>query len=331
MAPFLIGCAALAPGAAGAPLEPLYGAVHREKPAAIETLQQLVGIESGSRDKEGLDRIAALLRERLAALDGNVEVVDPGQDAVKLFDTPPQIGRIVVDRFERSGARKILLLAHMDTVYPRGTLARHHIRTEGHDTERDPRYRDSERRRARQAGRRFRRHRARLPRGCFAKPSRSRHQGGGHLRAPAATARGDRSFARARTEGASRLRGAGQGAGRRRFEQGRRHRCRVRGALRRAGGRGEFRPAGIQLPLVGGGVRRARFDRAAALPPGEDDHGGVAGVTLRRMGRWDWLADQKPQELREYALGMAADESAAELRTFPPRIDEWLVAAVREK
>ena len=60
MAPFLIGCAALAPGAAGAPLEPLYGAVHREKPAAIETLQQLVGIESGSRDKEGLDRIAAL-------------------------------------------------------------------------------------------------------------------------------------------------------------------------------------------------------------------------------------------------------------------------------
>jgi len=132
MAPFLIGCAALAPGAAGAPLEPLYGAVHREKPAAIETLQQLVGIESGSRDKEGLDRIAALLRERLAALGGNVEVVDPGQDAVKLFDTPPQIGRIVVARFEGSGARKILLLAHMDTVYPRGTLARRPFRIEEH-------------------------------------------------------------------------------------------------------------------------------------------------------------------------------------------------------
>jgi len=52
---------------------------------------------------------------------------------------------------------------------------------------------------------------------------------------------------------------------------------------------------------------------------------------LRRMGRWDWLADQTPQELREYALGMAADEIAAELRTFPPRIDEWLDAAIREK
>src|SRR5256885_7092736 len=85
----------------------------------------------------------------------------------------------------------------------------------------------------------------------------------------------------------------------------------------------------IQLPLVGGGVRRARFDRAAALPPGEDDHGGVAGVTLRRMGRWDWLADQTPQERRENALGMAADDITAELRTFPPRIIVRLDEAIR--
>ena len=49
------------------------------------------------------------------------------------------------------------------------------------------------------------------------------------------------------------------------------------------------------------------------------------------MGRWDRLADQKPQELREYALGMAADEIANELRSFPPRIEEWLDPAVREK
>jgi len=49
------------------------------------------------------------------------------------------------------------------------------------------------------------------------------------------------------------------------------------------------------------------------------------------MSRWDRLADQKPQELREYALGMAADEIADELRTFPPRIEEWSDAALREK
>jgi glutamate carboxypeptidase len=118
--------------AGAAPLEPVFRAVHAERSAAIETLGQLVGIESGSRDKEGLDRIAALLRERLSVLGGSVEVVDPGPDAVKLFDTPPQIGRIVVARFEGRGARKILLLAHMDTVYPRGTLLRRPFRIEGH-------------------------------------------------------------------------------------------------------------------------------------------------------------------------------------------------------
>jgi len=49
------------------------------------------------------------------------------------------------------------------------------------------------------------------------------------------------------------------------------------------------------------------------------------------MGRWDRLADQKPQELREYALGMAADEIAEELRSFPPRIEEWSDPELRAK
>ena len=49
------------------------------------------------------------------------------------------------------------------------------------------------------------------------------------------------------------------------------------------------------------------------------------------MGRWDRLADEKPKELREVALGMAADQIASELGTFPPRIEEWLDPAVEEK
>ena len=49
------------------------------------------------------------------------------------------------------------------------------------------------------------------------------------------------------------------------------------------------------------------------------------------MSRWDRLADQKPQELRDYALGMAADEIADELRSFPPRIEEWSDPALRAK
>jgi glutamate carboxypeptidase len=113
------------------PSEPVLSLVRQEKPAVVETLRQLVEIESGSRDKEGLDRVAALIRDRLTALGGQVEIVEPGPEAVKLFDTPPQIGNAVLGRFEGTGARSLLLLAHMDTVYPRGTLAKRPFRVEG--------------------------------------------------------------------------------------------------------------------------------------------------------------------------------------------------------
>src|SRR2546421_8530707 len=85
--------------AAAEPVEAVYSLVRKEKPAVVETLRQLVGIESGSRDREGLDRIAEVLKDRLAALGGQVELMEAGADAVKLFDTPPRTGRTVVARF----------------------------------------------------------------------------------------------------------------------------------------------------------------------------------------------------------------------------------------
>ena len=41
------------------------------------------------------------------------------------------------------------------------------------------------------------------------------------------------------------------------------------------------------------------------------------------MGRWDFLAEQKPQLLAEYVLDRVADRLAEELRAFPPALD-WL-------
>src|SRR5437773_5295159 len=124
--------AALAPAVQAAPQEPVWSLAQKEKPAVIETLRELVNIESGSRDKEGLDRLAAHLGERLGALGGKVEFYEPGAaDTYRLFDTPKDIGKVVVGRFQGSGARRIMLLAHMDTVYPRGTLARRPFRIEG--------------------------------------------------------------------------------------------------------------------------------------------------------------------------------------------------------
>jgi glutamate carboxypeptidase len=121
----------LAGAAVAAPVEPVHSLVQREKPAVVETLRQLVTIESASRDREGLDRVAQLVGDRLAALGAQVELREPGADAVRLFDTPAQIGKAVVARFEGTGKRNIMLLAHMDTVYPRGTLAKRPFRIEG--------------------------------------------------------------------------------------------------------------------------------------------------------------------------------------------------------
>ena len=125
----IIALALCAPAYA-APQEPEFTLAQKEKSAVIETLRALVEIETGSRDREGLDKMAELLRSRLAALGARVEVVTPA-DTVKLHDTPPFVAKVVVARFEGTGVRNIMLLAHMDTVYPRGTLAKRPFRIEG--------------------------------------------------------------------------------------------------------------------------------------------------------------------------------------------------------
>src|SRR5437763_13195720 len=49
------------------------------------------------------------------------------------------------------------------------------------------------------------------------------------------------------------------------------------------------------------------------------------------MGRWDHILDQKPQELKDYVLDKAAGQMVEDLRTFPPRIEEWLDAAMQSR
>src|SRR5215813_1633949 len=94
-----------------APVEPVWSLAQKEKPAVVETLRELVSIESQSRDREGLDKIAELIAARLTALGGKVELFEAA-DIVKMIDTPEKIGRAVVARFEGTGTRKVMLLAH---------------------------------------------------------------------------------------------------------------------------------------------------------------------------------------------------------------------------
>ena len=119
------------PGLAAQPVEPVLSLARKEKPALLDTLKELVSIETGSRDLEGLDRAAELIAGRLRALGGRVELVDPSEGAYRMEDTPSRIGKIVHARFEGKGTKKILLLAHMDTVYLRGMLAKQPFRVEG--------------------------------------------------------------------------------------------------------------------------------------------------------------------------------------------------------
>ena len=115
---------------AGQAGDALLARVKQERGAYLKTLQELVSIESGSRDIEGLNRISEVIAARLRALGGAVEFVAPGSDA-RFDDTPAKIGRMVLARFKGTGTRRILLLAHMDTVYEKGMVAKQPFRVDG--------------------------------------------------------------------------------------------------------------------------------------------------------------------------------------------------------
>ncbi|MGE8320383.1 MAG: glutamate carboxypeptidase [Comamonas sp.] len=108
----------------------LYAAAERELAPFLGTLQQLVEIESGSLDIEGLQRMAAVAAERLRAEGGAVQVLEAPR-IEPLADAPARVGPMVQAVFRGSGTAKIMLIAHMDTVYQRGDLARQPFRIDG--------------------------------------------------------------------------------------------------------------------------------------------------------------------------------------------------------
>ncbi len=113
-------------------LEPVWSLAQKERPLLIDTLKQLTAIESGSRELEELDKIAKLLASRLQALGGKVEIIEATEaDTVRLSDTPEKLGKMVKATFIGSGTKKILLMAHMDTVYPKGMAAGQPFKIDG--------------------------------------------------------------------------------------------------------------------------------------------------------------------------------------------------------
>ena len=109
---------------------PLRDAAMGEQPAFLDTLRSLVEIESGSKDLDGLARIAALIAERLRLLGGDVRLIAP-VDIYRMDDTPDKVGSMVKAEFKGRGTKRILLIAHMDTVYLKGMLKDQPFRVDG--------------------------------------------------------------------------------------------------------------------------------------------------------------------------------------------------------
>lgn len=109
----LCGALAVAPLLHAAEADPrLLAAAHAEQPAVIDTLRDLVTVESGSTDREGLETLATYLEARLDTLGASVDRVPSASGGVD----------IVRGTFEGDGALRIMLIAHTDTVYDRGIL-----------------------------------------------------------------------------------------------------------------------------------------------------------------------------------------------------------------
>lgn len=134
----LAALAALAASGAQAQTVPeLQALAAREQPALMKTLQQLVEIESGSSDRQGLDRIAGVIAQRLRDLGGQVQLIDPdktiAEPSADAGDGPAKVGQIVRASFKGASAngKRLMLIAHMDTVYQRGGLKQQPFRIEG--------------------------------------------------------------------------------------------------------------------------------------------------------------------------------------------------------
>lgn len=101
-----------------------------QKQPFLNTLKNLVNIESSSRDIEGLNIIAKQVAQQLKNTGAQVEIIT-NHDIYRMDDTPEQVGPVVKATLKGKGQTNIMLIAHMDTVYPKGSLAKQPFRIEG--------------------------------------------------------------------------------------------------------------------------------------------------------------------------------------------------------
>lgn len=86
----------------------------QQRAAILDTIEQLVTLESPSEVKAAVDRVSTVLASRFGELGGNVKIHE-----IEKFGNHLQ-----VDFSGPSDRPPLLLLGHMDTVYPVGTISK---------------------------------------------------------------------------------------------------------------------------------------------------------------------------------------------------------------
>ncbi len=84
-----------------------------EKSAYIETVKQLVAVDTGTGQAEGLATVSQMLVERLQALGAEVSTTP----------ATPSAGDNIVGTLKGTGSKDFLLMVHYDTVFAEGTAA----------------------------------------------------------------------------------------------------------------------------------------------------------------------------------------------------------------
>lgn len=100
----------------------VYRAVEASRPGAIELLERIVDIDSGSGDIAGGERVEAILSAPLRAAGATVRTAP-----AEVSGVAPNLVAV----FHGTGKAKVLIIAHVDTVFGPGTVAKRPFRIEG--------------------------------------------------------------------------------------------------------------------------------------------------------------------------------------------------------
>ncbi|HET6827110.1 MAG TPA: M20/M25/M40 family metallo-hydrolase, partial [Ramlibacter sp.] len=118
----LAGLLAAAGAAQAQELDPaLMALAQQETPAVLETLRALTAPDSGT-GQAGMAAVADVIERFAGDLGGQVQRLAPANGVA---------GPNLVITFKGTGKRRIMLMSHMDTVYPAGTAAARPLRVDG--------------------------------------------------------------------------------------------------------------------------------------------------------------------------------------------------------